>query len=72
VHTGEVTSGSTVRDPRLLGEGGDGPAAGCAGGDAGSRDQVAVPGLPAARAVEVAPGGGTVTSHKWMVNFIYA
>jgi len=57
VYTGKVRPRATVRDPRTCGGGGDGAAAGCPGGDAGGRDEVAVPAVPAMRAGEVPPGG---------------
>jgi hypothetical protein len=57
VHTGQVGSGATVRDPRPVRDGGDDAAAGSPGGDADGRDQVAVPALPAVRAGEVPAGG---------------
>lgn len=57
VHTGEMGSGATVRDPRPGWDGGNGAAARSPGGDAGGRDEVAVPCLPAVRAGEVPAGG---------------
>jgi len=47
MHTRQVGSRATVRDPRPSWDNGDDAAARCAGGDAGGRDQVAVPDLPA-------------------------
>jgi hypothetical protein len=55
VHTWQVRSGSAVRD--IGREGGRCGAAARAGGDAGAREQVAVPGQPAVRAGKHPPGG---------------
>jgi hypothetical protein len=57
VDTGQVPSGSAVRDPGPGWDRGDGSAAGSAGGDAGGRDQVAAPFQPAVRAGEDSSGG---------------
>jgi hypothetical protein len=47
VYTWQVHPGAAVRDPRAC-HSGDGPAA-RAGGDIGSRDEIAVSGMPAMR-----------------------
>jgi hypothetical protein len=59
-HIREMVPGPTVRDPgreRIGVPGPDGSASRYAGGDVGAADQVAVPGEPAPRATEGAPGG---------------
>ena len=53
VHTGEVLSGSTVRDLRPVRD--DDVSATVVDGDVGSADQVAVPTEPAMRAAEHTP-----------------
>jgi hypothetical protein len=57
VDTGQVPAGSAVRYLSPGWDWGDGPAARCAGGDAGGRDEVAVAFQPAVRAAKHSSGG---------------